>query len=207
MNYRDQGAFGKVYKVKKKDNLRIYAMKAMNKRVIIEAGLRENAVIEKTVLKTSKHPFIVNLKYAFQTPTYLYFVMEYIQGGEFFKILQQTKGLPEPVVAFVTAEVVLALEYLNTQLKVIYRDLKPENILLTTTGHVKLTDFGLATLRREQNQLTYTVPRLITLGCGHAGVPRTRNHHQSGPLFRGRPLDTRHPDLRDDQRLHSLPAP
>jgi len=52
---------------------------------------------------------------------------------------------------------VLALEYLNTQLKVIYRDLKPENILLTTTGHVKLTDFGLATLKKENDEKTYTV--------------------------------------------------
>jgi serum/glucocorticoid-regulated kinase 2 len=59
-------------------------------------------------------------------------------------------------VKFVTAEVLLALEYLNTKLKVIYRDLKPENILLTTSGHVKLTDFGLATLKRTDGK-TYTV--------------------------------------------------
>lgn len=61
------------------------------------------------------------------------------------------------MVSFVTAEVVLALEYLNIQLKVIYRDLKPENILLTTTGHVKLTDFGLATLKKEREEKTFTV--------------------------------------------------
>lgn len=60
-----QGAFGKVYKVKKKDNLKIYAMKAMNKKIIIDSRLQENAVIEKDVLKKSKHPFIVNLKYSF----------------------------------------------------------------------------------------------------------------------------------------------
>jgi len=54
-----------VYKVKKKDNLKIYAMKAMNKKIIIDSRLQENAVIEKDVLKKSKHPFIVNLKYSF----------------------------------------------------------------------------------------------------------------------------------------------
>ena len=87
--------------------------------------------------------------------------MEYVSGGEFYKILQQTEALPENVVKFVTAEVVLALEYLNTKLKVIYRDLKPENILLTTQGHVKLTDFGLATLKKEDDQKTYTVFKII----------------------------------------------
>lgn len=57
---------------------------------------------------------------------------------------------------FVTAEVLLGLEYLNTKLKVIYRDLKPENILLSNKGHVKITDFGLATLRKE-NEKSFTV--------------------------------------------------
>jgi serum/glucocorticoid-regulated kinase 2 len=78
-------------------------------------------------------------------------------------------GLPEPVARFVAAEVVLALEYLNTKLKVIYRDLKPENILLTETGHVKLTDFGLATLRKDDEKSymlagtpEYLAPEIIT---------------------------------------------
>lgn len=83
--------------------------------------------------------------------------MEYVSGGEFYNILKMSKeGFPEHVVRFVTAEVILGLEYLNTKLKVIYRDLKPENILLSTKGHVKITDFGLATLRKE-NEKSFTV--------------------------------------------------
>lgn len=121
-------------------------------------------MLERNVLKLSKHPFIVRLKFAFQSNSHIYFVMEYIAGGEFYKILSQVKnGLPEHVVKFVAAEVVLALEYLNTKLKVIYRDLKPENLLLTTTGHVKLTDFGLATMRRENDEKSYTVNKYITI--------------------------------------------
>ena len=58
---------------------------------------------------------------------------------------------------FVAAEVVLALEYLTNKLNIIYRDLKPENLLLTRSGHVKLTDFGLATKRKENNQKSYTL--------------------------------------------------
>ena len=136
-------------------------MKQIQKKQIIEHKLESNTVLERNVLKQSKHPFIVQLKYSFQTDSNLYFVMEYVSGGEFYKILQQTEVLPENVVKFVTAEVVLALEYLNTKLKVIYRDLKPENILLTTQGHVKLTDFGLATLKKEDDQKTYTVLKII----------------------------------------------
>ena len=75
--------------------------------------------------------------------------MEYIEGGEFYKILDLV--IPEHVVKFIAAEVVLALEYLNTKLNVIYRELKPENLLLTTTGHVKLTDFGLVILRKDED--------------------------------------------------------
>ncbi|CAK75388.1 unnamed protein product (macronuclear) [Paramecium tetraurelia] len=152
------GAFGVVYKVRQKKTNKIYAMKQIEKERIFKNKLQNNTVLERNVLKQSKHPFIVRLKYAFQTNSHIYFIMEYIAGGEFYRILGQVKtGLPENVVKFVAAEVVLALEYLNTKLKVIYRDLKPENLLLTTTGHVKLTDFGLATMRRENGEKSYTV--------------------------------------------------
>ncbi|CAD8139295.1 unnamed protein product [Paramecium pentaurelia] len=152
------GAFGVVFKVRQKTTNKIYAMKQIEKEKIFKNKLQNNTVLERNVLKQSKHPFIVRLKYAFQTNSHIYFVMEYIAGGEFYKILNQVKtGLPENVVKFVAAEVVLALEYLNTKLKVIYRDLKPENLLLTTSGHVKLTDFGLATMRRENGEKSYTV--------------------------------------------------
>ncbi|CAD8114639.1 unnamed protein product [Paramecium sonneborni] len=157
LNQLGKGAFGKVFKVKKKDNGKIYALKAMNKKQIFDSNLEQNAVIEKEVLNNSKHPFIVNLKYSFQSQTKLYFVLEYIDGGEFYQILQRTQGLPEPVVQFVAAEVILALEYLNTKLNIIYRDLKPENLLLTKSGHVKLTDFGLATKIKDNNQKSYTL--------------------------------------------------
>lgn len=82
--------------------------------------------------------------------------MEFVSGGEFYRILQDAGKFPENVVRFVAAEVLLALEYLNTELKIIYRDLKPENILLAEDGHVKLTDFGLATFIKE-NEKTFTM--------------------------------------------------
>ncbi|CAD8201084.1 unnamed protein product [Paramecium octaurelia] len=165
-----QGAFGKVYQVRKKNTNKIYAMKQIEIKKIRECNLETNTVLERNVLKQSKHPFIVKLKFAFQNPKYIFFVMECINGGQFYNVLKCKKnGLPENVVRFVAAEVVLALEYLNTKLKVIYRDLKPENILLTETGHVKLTDFGLATLRKDNEKSyllagtpEYLAPEIIT---------------------------------------------
>jgi serum/glucocorticoid-regulated kinase 2 len=81
--------------------------------------------------------------------------MEFVKGGEFSRVIPKT-GLPEKVARFVAAEVILALEHLNCDLKVVYRDLKPSNMLLTSEGHIKLTDFGLATFIRD-NKKSFTV--------------------------------------------------
>jgi serum/glucocorticoid-regulated kinase 2 len=53
-------------------------------------------------------------------------------------------------------EIILGLEYLHTELKIIYRDLKPENILLTRDGHLKITDFGLSKEFKDENDKSYT---------------------------------------------------
>lgn len=70
--------------------------------------------------------------------------MEYIEGGELFKILKDNDKFPEEVVKFIAAEILLGLEYLHKELKVSYRDIKPENIMITGDGHAKLIDFGMS---------------------------------------------------------------
>lgn len=89
------------------------------------------------------NPFIVSLRYAFQTPDKLYLVLDYFVGGELFFHLKTARGFDEDRAKFYGAEVVLAMEHLHS-LNIIYRDLKPENVLLDETGHIVLTDFGLA---------------------------------------------------------------
>ena len=88
-----------------------------------------------------RHPFIVRLHYAFQTRGKLYLVLEFIQGGELFMMLERKGILEEDVSKMYLAEITLALGYLH-QLGIIFRDLKPENILLDADGHIKLIDFG-----------------------------------------------------------------
>ena len=95
------------------------------------------------ILEKIDHPFIVNLRYAFQTQKKLYMVLEYVCGGDLFQHLSLVEVLSEERARFYAAEIYLALAFLHSH-SIVYRDLKPENVLIDLEGHVKLTDFGLA---------------------------------------------------------------
>ena len=98
---------------------------------------------ERDILAKMKNPFIVSLQYAFQNPSKLYMVTEFMQGGELFFHLRKCYKFPEKRAKFYIAELVAALEYLHKH-SIVYRDLKPENILVDIEGHLKVTDFGLS---------------------------------------------------------------
>lgn len=138
-----KGSFGKVIQVRKKDTKKIYAMKVLNKKTIFDRGEVEHTKAEKNILQKLCHPFLVNLNYSFQTPDKLYFIMDYVNGGELFFHLQKDKTFTEERARFYCAEIVLGLEYLHNS-GVLYRDLKPENLLLTSDGHICMTDFGIS---------------------------------------------------------------
>jgi len=144
-----KGAIGKVYLVKLKndtsDHPKLYAVKIITKDEMLKKNKVRRVMTEREILATVNHPYVVGLYASFQTPTRLYFVMDYMAGGEFFKMLQAqpSKRLPEDAVRFYTAEVTLALQYLH-HLGFIYRDLKPENVLMRQDGHIALADFDLS---------------------------------------------------------------
>jgi len=143
-----QGSFGKVLMVTKKGaigagNDKVYAMKVLNKSTIIARNEVDHTKSEKSILMKLEHPFLVKLHYSFQTSEKLFFVMDYINGGELFFHLQRDKRFSEDRVRFYAAEIVSGLDYLHSA-GVIYRDLKPENLLLTREGHIVMTDFGLS---------------------------------------------------------------
>jgi serine/threonine protein kinase len=138
-----RGGFGKVMQVKKKDTGRIYAMKTIRKESVIQREEVVHTKTEKNVLaKYSNHPFIVGLKWSFQSPEKLYLVMDFMNGGELFTHLSNEKRFNEDRVRFYTAELLCAIGHLHEN-GVVYRDLKPENVLLDHLGHLRLTDFGL----------------------------------------------------------------
>jgi serine/threonine protein kinase len=118
-------------------------MKVIRKQTIIDRNEVEHTKSERSILMKLKFPFLVGLLYSFQTASNLFFIMEYINGGELFYHLQKEKKFSELRVRFYAAEIVAGLDYLHGS-GVIYRDLKPENLLLTNDGHVVLMDFGLS---------------------------------------------------------------
>lgn len=148
-----KGSFGKVLQVRKKDTGRIYAMKTIRKAHIVSRSEVTHTLAERTVLAQVNNPFIVPLKFSFQSAEKLYLVLAFINGGELFHHLQREGRFSEERSRFYAAELLCALEHLHS-LDVIYRDLKPENILLDYVGHIALCDFGLCKLNMNESNTT-----------------------------------------------------
>nr|QFR39796.1 serine/threonine-specific protein kinase B [Azumapecten farreri] len=137
-----KGTFGKVILCKEKANSQLYAIKILKKQVIIQKDEVAHTLTENRVLQTTYHPFLTQLKYSFQTPDRLCFVMEYVNGGELFFHLSRERVSTEDRTRFYGAEIISALGYLHEN-NIVYRDLKLENLLLDKDGHIKIADFGL----------------------------------------------------------------
>ncbi|KAI0403935.1 serine/threonine-protein kinase sck1 [Xylaria palmicola] len=153
-----KGTFGQVYQVRKKDTSRIYAMKVLSKKVIVQKKEVAHTVGERNILvrtATSESPFIVGLKFSFQTQNDLFLVTDYMSGGELFWHLQKEGRFDEKRAKFYIAELILAIQHLHHN-DIVYRDLKPENILLDANGHIALCDFGLSKANLTKNDTTNT---------------------------------------------------
>ncbi|KAJ7644191.1 kinase-like domain-containing protein [Roridomyces roridus] len=166
-----KGSFGKVMQVRKRDTSRIYALKTIRKMHIVNRNEITHTLAERLVLAQVDSPFIVPLKFSFQSEQKLYLVLAFVNGGELFHHLQREQRFNEERARFYSAELLLALEHLH-DLDVVYRDLKPENILLDFTGHIALCDFGLCKLNMKADDKTstfcgtpeYLAPEILTGG-------------------------------------------
>ncbi|KKY38279.1 putative protein kinase c [Diaporthe ampelina] len=139
-----KGNFGKVMLAETKRSRKLYAIKVLKKEFIIENDEVESIRSEKRVFliaNRERHPFLTNLHACFQTETRVYFVMEYISGGDLMLHIQRGQFGTKRA-QFYAAEVCLALKYFHEN-GVVYRDLKLDNILLTLDGHIKIADYGL----------------------------------------------------------------
>lgn len=145
----------------------------LKKSRILEKNHLDYMRVEREILTSVRHPFIVTLYYTFQTSSKLYMIMDFINGGHLFFQLYEEGLFSEETARFFTAEMVLAVGHLHS-LGFVHRDMKPENVLLGADGHLKVTDFGLAKCNMTDEPRTnsmcgtieYMAPEVVA-GKGH----------------------------------------
>ncbi|KAJ3166445.1 Serine/threonine kinase [Geranomyces variabilis] len=153
-----RGAFGKVMLASEKATQSLYAIKALKKEFIIQNDDVKSTKLEKRIFQAASaahHPFLVNLHSCFQTDTRVYFVMEYVSGGDLMAHIQEKKRFSQARAKFYACEVLLALEYFHAN-NIIYRDLKLDNILMAPDGHIKVADYGICKENMPYGQTTRT---------------------------------------------------
>jgi tRNA A-37 threonylcarbamoyl transferase component Bud32 len=138
------GAFGEVSLVQKIDTNQLYAMKTLRKKDVLKRNQVAHVKAERDILAEADNEWVVKLYYSFQDEKNLYFVMDYIPGGDLMALLIKLGIFEERLAQFYIAELVLAVESVH-KMGFIHRDIKPDNILIDRDGHIKLTDFGLCT--------------------------------------------------------------
>ncbi|KAL7410611.1 putative camp-dependent protein kinase [Mrakia frigida] len=138
-----KGAFGKVRVVQHKQTKQLLALKYINKAKCCKMKAVANIIQERRLLEEIDHPFVVNLRYAFQDDENCFFVLDLMLGGDLRFHIDRMGGFDEKAVRFYVAEIALALDYLHS-IRIVHRDLKPDNLLLDELGHVHLTDFNIA---------------------------------------------------------------
>lgn len=151
----------------------------MNKVKIYEKNSIDSILNERLLLSVLKHPFIINMHFAFQTKDCLYIVMDYLSGGDLRYNICKYKKFTEIQAKFILCCLILALEYLHFN-KIIHRDIKPENLVFDHKGYVYLTDMGIAKPYIPEKEL---IDSSGTPGYMAPEVINNKNHDLSADFF------------------------
>ncbi|KAF8817588.1 kinase-like protein [Phlegmacium glaucopus] len=161
-----KGAFGKVRVVQHKQTGELYALKYINKAKCVKMKAVPNVIQERRLLEEVDHPFIVNLRYAFQDDENCFFVLDLMLGGDLRFHLERLGSMPEDTVCFYVAQLSSGLAFLH-EMGIMHRDLKPDNILLDERGNAHLTDFNIAVHFGERKltgvagSMAYMAPEIL----------------------------------------------
>ncbi|CAB3411331.1 unnamed protein product [Caenorhabditis bovis] len=151
-----RGSYAKVVQAEHLVTKQIYAIKIIKKEMFNEDEDIDWVQTEKSVFEAaSNYPFLVGLHSCFQTESRLFFVIEFVPGGDLMFHMQQQRKLPEDHARFYSGEIILALHFLHSR-GIIYRDLKLDNVLIDAEGHIKLTDYGMCKENVNPGDLTST---------------------------------------------------
>jgi len=138
-----KGSFGKVLLAEDKVSKEIVAIKVLKKDVLVEDDDVECAIAEKNVLSIAyQHPYLTKMHACFQTADRLWYVMEFVSGGDLLFQIQQARRFDPERSRFYAGEITLALLFLH-RANIVYRDLKLDNVMLDADGHIKVADFGM----------------------------------------------------------------
>jgi cGMP-dependent protein kinase 1 len=165
------GTLGTVFLTADKKKNRLYALKVISKFKMDFYSINDHITLEKQVLLTLDHEFILKLIKIFEDDRAIYLLTEYVKGEDLFDVIHTIKVLSEYDVCFYVSCLIVILEYLHER-EIIYRDLKPENIRIDEEGYPKLIDFGSSRFLDDRSYTIigtphYMAPEMIT-GKGYS---------------------------------------
>uniref|UniRef100_A0A7C9DFZ7 non-specific serine/threonine protein kinase n=1 Tax=Opuntia streptacantha TaxID=393608 RepID=A0A7C9DFZ7_OPUST len=168
-----QGTFAKVFHAKNIETGASVAIKIVDKEKVLKVGMIEQIKREISVMRLVRHPNVVQLYEVMASKTKIYFVMEYVRGGELFDKVSKGK-LREDVARKYFQQLISAVDYCHSR-EVYHRDLKPENLLLDEEGNLKVSDFGLSALAESKRQ-----DGLLHTTCGTPAYVAPEVIHRKG---------------------------